>query len=275
MKKVNFTYPNGFKKAFTLSYDDGVYQDIRFIEIINKYNLKATFNLNSGVPAGTSWNCDGVDIVRMDLNKTVDLYKGHEIAIHSLTHPDLVKLSKEDIKKEILEDKINLEKIYNTEVSGMAYPFGTYDEDVINVIREIGVSYSRTVKDTEKFILPDNFLKWHPTCRHENPKLMTLAEEFLNSTSSDMSLFYVWGHSYEFDVNNNWNIIEDLAKYISNKDNVWYATNKEIYNYITALKSVEVLEDDKKIINKSNMDIYAEIDKNLILIPVGQTFEYN
>ena len=37
---------NGMKKALTFSYDDGVTQDIRLIEIFNKYNLKATFNLN-------------------------------------------------------------------------------------------------------------------------------------------------------------------------------------------------------------------------------------
>lgn len=38
---------NGKKKALTFSYDDGVTQDVRLIEMFNKYNLKATFNLNS------------------------------------------------------------------------------------------------------------------------------------------------------------------------------------------------------------------------------------
>ena len=38
---------NGKNKAFTFSFDDGVLQDIRFIELINKYGLKCTFNLNS------------------------------------------------------------------------------------------------------------------------------------------------------------------------------------------------------------------------------------
>ena len=39
---------NGKKKAFTLSFDDGIMQDARAIEILDKYGLKATFNLNSG-----------------------------------------------------------------------------------------------------------------------------------------------------------------------------------------------------------------------------------
>lgn len=39
---------NGKKKAVTFSFDDGVTQDIRLIEIFNKYGLKGTFNLNSG-----------------------------------------------------------------------------------------------------------------------------------------------------------------------------------------------------------------------------------
>ena len=48
-------FPGGKKKALTLSYDDGVEQDIRLIDIMKKNGLKGTFNLNSGcyAPEGT------------------------------------------------------------------------------------------------------------------------------------------------------------------------------------------------------------------------------
>ncbi len=38
---------NGLNKAVTFSYDDGVTQDIRLIEMFNRYGLKSTFNINS------------------------------------------------------------------------------------------------------------------------------------------------------------------------------------------------------------------------------------
>ena len=42
-------YPGGKEKAFNMTYDDGIVQDIEFIEMLNKYGIKATFNLNSGL----------------------------------------------------------------------------------------------------------------------------------------------------------------------------------------------------------------------------------
>lgn len=47
-------FPDGKKKALTLSYDDGVEQDRRLVEILNRYGIKATFNINSGVQTGAS-----------------------------------------------------------------------------------------------------------------------------------------------------------------------------------------------------------------------------
>ena len=41
-------FPGGLAKALTFSYDDGVEQDIRLVEILDKYGMKGTFNLNSG-----------------------------------------------------------------------------------------------------------------------------------------------------------------------------------------------------------------------------------
>ena len=41
-------FPNGKKKAFTLSYDDGQIYDRRFVDLLDRYGLRATFHLNSG-----------------------------------------------------------------------------------------------------------------------------------------------------------------------------------------------------------------------------------
>ena len=44
-------YPYGKRKAFNVTYDDGVQQDVRFVKLLNQYGLKGTFNLNSALAA--------------------------------------------------------------------------------------------------------------------------------------------------------------------------------------------------------------------------------
>ena len=124
---------------------------------------------------------------------------------------------------------------YKTVARGMAYPFGTYNEHVIALLEQSGICYSRTVKSTENFSLPQNLLELNPTCHHNNPNLMKFAEHFVNENSryeNENWMFCVWGHSYEFDGDNNWDVIEGLAKFVSFNDDIWYATNIEIYDYI-------------------------------------------
>ena len=44
---------NGKNKAITFSFDDGVTQDKRLVEMLDKYGLKATFNINRQLSAPT------------------------------------------------------------------------------------------------------------------------------------------------------------------------------------------------------------------------------
>lgn len=223
------TFPNNKKKALTFSYDDGVEQDRRLVGIFNKYHLKCTFNLNSGIQSGASvWESNGVAIRRMNITGLKELYEGHEIALHTLTHPSLVQQSIETIRNEIIQDRINLEKIFDCSITGMAYPFGTYDEKVLQVLRESGIRYSRTVMETEDFKPQTNLLELKATCHHGNKKLMKLAEEFVNAKTDEPMIFYVWGHSYEFDLNDNWDMIEEFCAYISNRDDIFYGTNSQV-----------------------------------------------
>ena len=136
---------NNKKKAFTLSYDDGISQDIRFVELINRYGLKCTFNLNSGIQTGAnSWTGQNdVVVTRMNMEGLRKLYAGHEIAAHSLTHPDLTKLDEATVYNELSRDKANLEDFFGTKVTGMAYPYGTHDEKVRAIVKKAGLHYAR------------------------------------------------------------------------------------------------------------------------------------
>ena len=83
-----------YRKAFVLSYDDGVWQDVRLVRMLNQYGLKCTFNLNAGLMEPPYlWETDGVRIERMPPEGLPALYKEHGIASHTLHHCDLTQLS--------------------------------------------------------------------------------------------------------------------------------------------------------------------------------------
>jgi len=221
-------FPQGKMKALTLSYDDGVEQDRKLVGILNRYGIKATFNLNSGIQSGSSqWERNGITIRRMNVKDLPALYRGHEIAVHSLTHPRLENLDEETIVNELEQDKINLERIFGTKMYGMAYPYGTFNYEVKKIVGRCGLLYARGVQSTFSFDIPKDLLAYQPTAIHTDTCLMELAETFIKLKPERPQVFYLWGHSYEFDTDNNWQIIENFCKLMSNKDDIYYATNAQ------------------------------------------------
>ena len=265
---------DGKSKVLTLSYDDGVVQDKRLIEIMNKYGLKGTFNINSGLYAPE--NADtGRTSGRMTLEEAKELYlnSGHEVAVHALTHPFLESLNSEEIIYEVTEDRKNIEKEFGSLARGMAYPFGTYNDKVVDILEKCGIVYSRTVLSTESFSFPENWLTLHPTCHHNNPKLMDLADDFINADIrfNRNKMFYLWGHSYEFDNLDNWNVIEEFAEKVGGKDDVWYATNIEIYDYVKAYEQLQTSYDRKIIHNPTSIDVWVCDNNQTFVIKAGET----
>lgn len=169
---------DGKSKVLTLSYDDGFVQDIRLIRILDQYGIKGTFNINSGryLPEDAARE---KYYGRMKLSEAKELYMNsdHEVAVHAFTHPFLEKQKTDEVLTEILNDRKNIEKQYGTLARGMAYPYGTYNNEVIECLKKCGICYSRTVQSTEDFKFPENWLELHPTCHHNNPKLMDLAKK--------------------------------------------------------------------------------------------------
>ena len=276
MIKITNLFPEGKRKVFTLSYDDGVTQDIRLVEIFNKHGLKATFNLNSGIQSEDSWwKGNGTIIRRMNKADILGLYNGHEVAIHSLTHPHLEDIPKELIVEEVLQDKKNLEEMFGYPVRGMAYPFGTYNNTVIEVLKNLGVEYSRTVMQHENFNLPEDFLKWHPTAHHKNTKLMDIGKRFLSYSPSTLCLFYVWGHSYEFDEDSNWEMMEEFCELMSHKEDIWYATNIEIVDYLNALKNLKFSSEFSVVYNPSAISVWINVNEIPVEIKAGEIKKIN
>lgn len=221
---------NGKKKALTFSYDDGVRQDIRLVEIFNRYGMKCTFNINSGLQSGAHGKVreDGVAIFRMNVAGLPELYKGHEIAVHALTHASLTLHDDDVVRNELTEDIANLERIFGYKMMGMAYPNGVFDDRVVSLVEESGLQYARTTISSHSFDIPTDLLRLPATCHHKDEKLMDLAREFLAADDDTPRLFYVWGHSYEFDINNNWDLIEEFCKLMSGHEDIFYGTNTEV-----------------------------------------------
>ncbi|MBQ4269015.1 MAG: polysaccharide deacetylase family protein, partial [Clostridia bacterium] len=199
--QVKMLFPCFKTKALTFSYDDGVCYDKRLVEIFSKFGLKGTFNVNSELFAAKEGEW------RMTKEEALALYlpAGMEIAVHGAQHLDLTKFTREEMLREIAVDRENLEKEFGGVIRGMAYAYGAYNDEALDVLKECGIVYSRTTEVTETFALPTDWLRLAATCHHKNPRLMELADEFLNgAATNEPKLFYVWGHSYEFNDNDNW-----------------------------------------------------------------------
>lgn len=276
MLSYEMRFPNGRFKALTLSYDDGVEQDIYLMEILNRYGLKCTFNLNSGrfAPDGTVYE-PGTIHRRMTEKQALELYResGHEVAIHGLTHPRLERLPVDGVTFEIAQDRRNLETLFERQVRGMAYPFGSFSDEVVEVLKRCGVVYARTTVSTGKFDIPTDWLRMPATCHHNNPSLMEYAEKFaaLPDQGREAKLFYLWGHSYEFEQNNNWDVIERFAASIGGRDDIWYATNMEIYEYIRDWKRLEWSLGMRIVTNPTARTLYFTDGKKPMEIAAGET----
>ena len=259
--RLNMRFPGERVKAVTLSYDDQSEQDIRLIDILNENKMKGTFNISTGMysPEGKTFR-EGAVCRRMTRQRSIELYKNspHEVAVHGYSHPYLTQMPSSAVTREVFSDRLNLEADFETDVRGMAYPFGdySYSEEVANALRATGIVYSRLTSATKKFRLPSDWLRWNPTCKHTEPELMALAERFVGDTNNkEPLLFYLWGHSFEFESDNNWSVIEDFCRYMGNREDIWYATNIEIYDYVKAYERLIWTADMRRVYNPSAIPV--------------------
>lgn len=221
-------------KAVTFSYDDGVESDIRLLEIFNKYGIRATFNLNSALAEeGYQWTTSkGMTIKRMTPKGLKQLYEGHEIAVHGARHlwPSKIE-TKEGFIKEFFEDILALDDLFDKRIQGMAYAFGDFNEQTKKYLKGLGLNYGRTVKNTHSFDLQSDLLEFNPTCHHDDENIFEIIERFTALDADKPQILYIWGHSYEFDEKNNWDRIEKICKMLAGREDIFYGTNTEVFEY--------------------------------------------
>ena len=208
---------------------------------------------------------------------------GNEVAVHGCVHYSLPDVPDASATADIVNDRIALEEMFGTIVTGMAYAMGTFSDKAVEILKNCGIEYARTAQSTGTFDIPTDWLRLPATCHHKNPRLMKLGEEFLDMQLRDGAhapkLFYLWGHSYEFDDNDNWNVIEDFCEYIGGKDDVWYATNIEIFEYIEAYNRLVWGIDAKTVKNPTAIDVWVNVSRNgenlgHVQIKAGETLSF-
>ncbi len=276
MKHFMMCFPDGRTKAFTLSYDDASNNDRPFVELLNKYGLKGSFNISS-------WNCVHSETEEnpwhIRISEINELYKGHEIAAHGYTHPHLDRLPLEVMSHEIFMDRKTLEEHTGRIVKGFVYPYGNYNKDTIEVLRLNGLVYARTCigfPKNHEFDVPENWLEMDTTCHHADSRLFDLADKFINEDPLKNwhrkagFLFSVWGHTHEFTKSEDWERIEKLFQLVSGRDDVWYPTTIELYNYVKAYNSIDYSIDMKRVYNPSAYDIWISKDGRVIKLPSGK-----
>ena len=281
-------FPGGRMKAVTLSYDDGIRADLKLCDVLKKYGLKCTFNINTS----TFGRTDRPDKLSPAEIKEHILDAGHEVAVHGEQHiaPGIA----EPVRAitDVLNCRLTLEKEFGMIIRGMAYPDSGISrihannncENIFSYLKNLGIVYSRTLSgDNNTFMMPNNFYAWMPTAHHKNPKLMEWAREFVELephkiiTRRYPRLFYLWGHSYEFDQNlpdNNWGIIEEFAEFMGNREDIWYATNIEIYDYIQAYNQLIFSMDYTKVYNPTCTTLYFKTAKGEYQVKPGETVSY-
>ena len=270
MACIRMRFPGGKYKAFTMSYDDGSIHDVRLIAEMEKNGVKGTFNLNSARLLDTK---DTKCLSASD----AEVYKNQEVAVHGFKHLSLVGHDTGLIVNDVMTDRKELERIFGRVIKGMAYAYGTYDDTTIAALKACGIVYARTVGNVADFSLPKNWLTWAATCHHKNEKLNEYADKFLEAKDEGDAhmrfpmLFYVWGHSYEFDRANNWDLIENFLAKIGGRSDVWYATNGEIYAYVEAFKRLEFSAEGEYVYNPSAQDIYFLANGKLFVAKAGET----
>lgn len=287
MKYMFLRYPGGKFKAVTLSYDDGSIHDVRLVDTLNKYGLKCTFNFHNSVVTSPSPEKISID----EINEKI-LGMGHEVAVHGRTHAALGVTPSFNAVREVVEGRLELERRFDRIIRGFVYPdtmkfiTGEKYERIKSYLQEMSLVYARVavtdyhdyLKDSEGFCLPSDWHFWVPVAHHDNKKIFDYLDSFLAldenkiyRASRHPRIFYIWGHSSEFESKGHWDHLENLCQKLSGKDDTWYATNMEIYEYVKAYESLVLSADCTKVYNPTLQTVWFTADNILHSVKPGET----
>ena len=278
--KIEMLFPGGKSKALILSYDDGSKHDRQLVKLMNKHHLVGTFHLNSN-QLGTNNYFD-----YLNKDEIIDLYKGHEVSVHTANHPNLPDMNRIDVIYEVLEDRKELERLVGYPVRGMAYPFGNTNDAVIDAMKGLGIEYARTVGDTYNFKIPNDFLRWQPTIHQfakaywepnqpekdaqELTQFYKVIDDFLQT--KELAILDIWGHSWEMGKKKKkWDETDKFFTLLSNNKYVHYSTQIALVDYINAYRNLKFTVTKNYVTNSAAISIFIKINTQIFELKAGTT----
>ena len=185
-------------------WDDAPYTDLRLLEILRKYNAKATFNLNPGMMSDkrenpywleykntASKHC-GFSGGRLSLNDIKEVYDGFELASHCFNHENAAATPVDEWIKSAVQAREFLENIVQKPCRGFAWPYGTHTPETCAALRKAGFAYGRTVEYTDNIAECQDVMALPINSHFMSP---TFYQRYERAKKS--GIFYFWGHSYE------------------------------------------------------------------------------
>lgn len=258
-------YPGGKAKAFNITYDDGVLQDIPFVALLNRYGLKGTFNLNAQLMEEEfAWtHPNGMQVRRLDSATAKRLYDGHEVASHTLTHPYMKNLPTEEILRQMREDKLALQQLFGREVLGFAVPFDHFDDRIARCARQVGFLYARTSDLSLHYQPCGEYYHWKAGIYHILPELKCYVDGFF-STREELAVCQIVGHSYDLDAENLWDTMEVIFCRVAASNDIWPCTHLELVQYLQAMDSFDGT-------NHSPVTLWFAVEGNIRALAPGET----
>lgn len=194
------------------SFDDGGIFDKKIASLLEKYGFTGTFYIPS--------------VSELSNNVIKQIAIKHEIGGHTETHSmDLKLLSYKDLVREIGNNRKYLQEMTGQPITKFCYPRGRYNENVIDVVKEIGFTEARTTQVFKTDIPEDPFKRdttIHVYQRNEYKgvgwQIMARTMFDIANGKGDKGYFHLWGHGLEINEYKNWNKFEKLLEYI--KDNL-------------------------------------------------------
>lgn len=221
------------KGLFTTSWDDGHPLDLRLAEILSRYRCKSTFYI-------PSTNVEGYPT--LSAREIIELRRmGFEIGSHTLNHRYLTGLTSAAAAKQIEEGKRQLEQIVGTAINGFCYPGGKFSEEHVQMVRSAGFEYARTTANLhlatiadpyrlpvsvqcyphQNYVFLRNFVRhghWRQRIKAlqimlNNSSLIARLKATLDHVCDFGGVFHLWGHSWELEQFNGWELLESFLEY--------------------------------------------------------------
>ncbi len=127
-------------KKIILTFDDGLISQWEAFDELTKRSMVGVFFPTLRVAEKNKKYLNSDQLKFMSRN-------GMEIGSHSISHPVLSRISLKKVEYEVLQSKLELEKILNGEVITFCYPYGRYNDKVIKIIESAGYHYARTTNE--------------------------------------------------------------------------------------------------------------------------------